>query len=55
MAKVRGASYFVVGMHIDFGNAAYDYAQPAANYEQFVELTKYKLSLLQEVRGPVEI
>jgi hypothetical protein len=45
-AKVRGASYFVVGMHINFGDDAYDY--PAvANYEQFVKLTSYKLSLLR--------
>jgi hypothetical protein len=49
VAKVRGASYFVVGMHIDFGNAAYDYASsPALNYQQFVALTQYKLSLLQK-------
>ncbi len=49
VAKVRGASYFVVGMHIDFGNAAYDYANsPLQNYQQFVALTQYKLSLLQK-------
>jgi hypothetical protein len=48
-AKVRGASYFVVGMHIDFGNAAYDYASsPLQNYQQFVFLTEYKLELLRK-------
>ena len=48
-AKVRGASYFVVGMHIDFRNDAYDYASsPLQNYQQFVALTQYKLSLLQQ-------
>jgi hypothetical protein len=38
-AKVRTGSYFVVGMHIDFGGAF--------NYQEFVDLTLYKLSLLQ--------
>ena len=46
-AKVRGASYYVVGMHIDFGSDAYDYPA-AANYDQFLALTKYKLALLRE-------
>jgi hypothetical protein len=51
-AKVRGASYFVVGMHIDFG-PDYVYtdgespSQDALVYQKFVELTQYKLSLLQ--------
>ena len=45
-AKVRGASYFVVGMHIDFGNDG-DY--PALqNYANFVALTQYKLSVVQK-------
>ena len=49
VAKVRGASYFVVGMHIDFRAAAYDYANdPQQNYEQFVKLTRYKLTLLRK-------
>jgi hypothetical protein len=48
-AKVRGASYFVVGMHIDFRNDAYDYGySPLQNYQQFVALTQYKLSLLKQ-------
>lgn len=48
VAKVRGASYFVVGLHIDF-NLASDYpANKAQNYAQFVALTKYKLSLLKQ-------
>ena len=48
VAKVRGASYFVVGMHIDFGTG-FEYAtNPLQNYQQFVALTQYKLSLLQQ-------
>jgi hypothetical protein len=48
VAKVRGASYFVVGMHIDFGGG-FDYADdPVGNYQQFVLLTQYKLSLLRK-------
>ncbi len=48
VAKVRGASYFVVGMHIDFGGG-FDYADnPVGNYQQFVALTQYKLSLLRK-------
>lgn len=48
VAKVRGASYFVVGMHIDFGTG-FDYeANPALNYTKFVELTRYKLTLLRK-------
>ena len=38
-AKVRTGSYFVVGMHIDFGGAF--------DYRDFVALTRYKLTLLQ--------
>lgn len=38
-AKVRTGSYFVVGMHIDFGG---DF-----DYRDFVALTRYKLTLLQ--------
>ena len=38
-AKVRTGSYFVVGMHIDFGREFDD--------QDFVDLTQYKLSLLQ--------
>ena len=49
VAKVRGASYFVVGMHIDFRSDANDYASsPQQNYEQFVKLTRYKLTLLKK-------
>jgi hypothetical protein len=51
-AKVRGASYFVVGMHIDFGpdyvyTEGVNPSQDAQVYQKFVELTQYKLSLLQ--------
>jgi len=38
-AKVRTGSYFVVGMHIDFGGEF--------DYRDFVDLTQYKLSLLK--------
>jgi hypothetical protein len=48
-AKVRGASYFVIGMHIDFGSAAFDYvSNPEQNYLEFVKLTRYKLTLLRQ-------
>jgi len=47
-AKVKGASYYVIGMHIDFG-PAYDWAvNTAANHGQFVSLTHYKLTLLRQ-------
>ncbi len=39
-AKVRTGSYFVVGMHIDFGGPF--------DYQDFVALTRYKLTLLQQ-------
>ncbi|HRP35439.1 MAG TPA: hypothetical protein PLI48_06075 [Gammaproteobacteria bacterium] len=45
--KIKSASYYVVGMHIDFGEG-YDLAgNAAANHERFVALTRYKLQLLQ--------
>jgi hypothetical protein len=48
-AKVRGASYFVVGMHIDFGNDASDLGlSQLQNYQQFRALTRYKLTLLRQ-------
>ena len=48
VAKVRGASYFVVGLHIDFGGG-FDYPGNAlGNYEEFVKLTRYKLTLLRQ-------
>jgi hypothetical protein len=47
-AKVRGASYFVVGMHVDF-NLGSDFPSNAAqNYQQFVALSRYKLTLLRK-------
>ena len=48
VAKVRGASYFVVGMHIDFDLATEYPANAADNYLQFVALTRYKLTLLKK-------
>jgi hypothetical protein len=45
LGRSRGASYFVIGMHIDFG---IDYgSQPNEVFEGFVALTRYKLELLQ--------
>ena len=43
----KETSYFVVGMHVDFG-PGYDAAHNAAgNHDRFVALTRYKLSLLR--------
>ncbi len=47
-ARVKGASYYVVGMHIDFGPGNDWAANTAGNFGKFVELTRYKLSLLEE-------
>lgn len=47
-AKVRGASYFVVGMHIDFGPGYELSTNSLANYGKFVSLTRYKLTLLRK-------
>lgn len=46
-ARVRDASYYVIGMHIDFGDGNDWATSTAANYESFVALTRYKLTLLQ--------
>jgi hypothetical protein len=46
-AKVVGASYFVVGLHIDFGTGNEWASNAAGNHDSFVALTLYKLSLLQ--------
>jgi len=45
-AKVFGASYFVVGMRIDFGPGNTWAGNSAGNHEQFIALTRYKLELL---------
>jgi hypothetical protein len=47
-AKVRGASYFVVGLHIDFGSGNELSSNSLANYDKFVSLTRYKLTLLRK-------
>ncbi|MCJ7451139.1 MAG: C-type lectin domain-containing protein [Steroidobacteraceae bacterium] len=41
----KETSYFVVGMHIDFGAAG---STPAGSHQRFVALTRYKLTLLQQ-------
>jgi hypothetical protein len=43
--STKEPSYFVVGMHIDFGALG---STPAGNHQSFVSLTLYKLSLLQQ-------
>ncbi len=48
VAKVRGASYFVVGMHVDFGPGYELSSNSLANYGAFVGLTRYKLTLLRK-------
>ena len=48
VAKVRGASYFVVGMHVDFGPGYELSSNSLANYGAFVSLTRYKLTLLRK-------
>lgn len=47
-AKVKGASYYVVGLHVDFGSG-YDWASnTTGNHDRFVALTRYKLTLLKQ-------
>lgn len=48
VAKVRGASYFVVGMHVDFGTGYELDSNAMANHGRFVELTRFKLTLLRK-------
>jgi hypothetical protein len=47
-AKVKGASYYVVGLHIDFGPGYLWSENTAGNNERFTALTRYKLTLLQQ-------
>jgi hypothetical protein len=47
-AKIKGASYYVVGLHIDFGPGYLWSANTAGNNERFTALTRYKLTLLQQ-------
>jgi hypothetical protein len=44
----KTTSYFVVGMHVDFGPANALNVNAAANHDRFVALTRYKLTLLQQ-------
>ena len=46
--KTLGASYFVVGMHINFGPGSAWKLNPDANHERFIALTRYKLELLRD-------
>lgn len=43
----KTASYFVIGMHINFGPDVDLETYPDGNHERFVALTRYKLLLLQ--------
>lgn len=47
-ARVKGASYYVVGMHVDFGPGNEWASNTAGNFDKFVELTRYKMTLLEE-------
>lgn len=42
---VKETSYFMVGMHVDFGPAG---STPAGSHDRFVALTRYKLTLLRQ-------
>jgi len=44
----KETSYFVVGMHVDFGPGYQRKNNAAGNYDRFVDLTRYKLTLLQQ-------
>lgn len=45
--KIRSASYYVIGLHIDFGPGYELEANAAGNHAMFVALTRYKLLLLR--------
>lgn len=44
--RVRGASYFGIGFRIDFGAGNTWAGNTAGNFDSFVQLTRYKLTLL---------
>jgi hypothetical protein len=46
--RVRGGSYFGIGFHIDFGPGYEWVANSAGNFDSFVDLTHYKLTLLKQ-------
>ncbi|MEX2124360.1 MAG: hypothetical protein WD795_10755 [Woeseia sp.] len=45
--KIKSASYYVIGLHIDFGPGFELEANAAGNHAMFVALTRYKLLLLR--------
>jgi hypothetical protein len=47
--KAKSASLYFVGLHIDFGPGFEYPANAAGNHMKFVELTRYKLVVLQDV------
>jgi len=47
--KANSASYYFVGLHIDFGPGFEYLGNAAGNHMQFVALTRYKLLVLQKV------
>ena len=46
--KIKSASYYVIGLHIDFGPGFELETNAAGNHAMFVALTRYKLMLLHE-------
>ncbi len=46
--RVRGGSYFGIGFRIDFGPLNTWAGNSAGNFDRFVELTRYKLVLLEQ-------
>ena len=46
--RVKGSSYYVIGMHIDFGDGYGLSENAAGNHEKFVALTRFKLEVLEQ-------
>jgi hypothetical protein len=44
LLRTKGKSYFVTGLHLDLGVPP----QSVAEYEQLIELTKYKIALVRQ-------
>jgi hypothetical protein len=46
--RVKGSSYYVIGMHIDFGDGYGLDENAAGNNERFIALTRFKLEVLAQ-------
>lgn len=46
--RVKGSSYYVIGMHIDFGDGYGLSENAAGNNEKFIALTRFKLEVLEQ-------